>query len=139
MSNSLLQGFPPDTLVGSHRNLEEARSGRGEGSALSTCPPPPSMLGCCGFSGGFSWFCGTGKAGHDAGGLLPRLARFLVGAFWLGSEHDASISVAVKGCCEVISPSMGSEIGFDVATRFLLGPLSSEGIDDPVRWPLVWS
>lgn len=61
-----------------------------------------------------------------------------MGAFWLGSEHDASISIAGKGC-EVISPSMGSEIGLDVATRFPLGPLSSEDIDDPVRWPLVWS
>lgn len=135
VSNSLLQGSLPCSIVGFHRNEFVGRCGRGEGSALSTCPPPPLMLGCCSFSGGFCWSGETSKDGHDAGGLLPRLACFLIGAFRLGSEHD---SVARKGC-EVISPSMGSEIGLDMATRFPLGPMSSDGIDDPVKWPLLWS
>lgn len=138
VSNSLLQGSLLGPIMGFHRRGRVGRSGRGEGSTLSPCASPRLMLGCCGFSGGFCWSCGASNDGHDAGGLLPRLARLLMGGIWLGLEHDASISVAGKGF-EVISPSMGSEIGLVEATRFPLGPLSSEDIGNPARWPLVWS
>lgn len=131
-SNSLLHGSWGGLTVGLHRKKRADRSGP---SALSPCSFPPLMMGCLGFSGGFCWSCGTRNDGHDVGGLLPRLARVLMGDLWLGSEHDISIPVAGKGL-DVISPLMGSEIGLNAAT---LGPPSSVDIDDPVRWPLVWS
>lgn len=59
-----------------------------------------------------------------------------MGDLWLGSEHDISIPVVAGKGLDVISPLMGSEIGLNAAT---LGPPSSVDIDDPVRWPLVWS
>lgn len=131
-SNSLLHGSSGGSILGLHR---KSRAGRSALSALSPCSFPPLMLGCWGSLGGFCWSCGTRNDGHDVGGLLPRLARVLMGDLWLGSEHDISTPVAGKGL-DVISPLMRSEIGLNSAT---LGPPSSVDIADPVRWPLVWS
>lgn len=52
VSDSRLQGSLPGPIMGFHRNGYVNSSGRREGSALSTCPPPPFMLGCD-FSEGF--------------------------------------------------------------------------------------
>lgn len=112
------QGFLRGSIAGFHRKRRAGSSGDVEGFALSPCPSAPFMSGCWGFLGGFCWSCGTRNDGHDVGGLLPRLARFLMGVFWLGSEHDVSVPVAGKGL-DVIWPLMGSEIGLKAAT---LGP-----------------
>lgn len=130
--NTLLQGSSKGSIKGFHRKLRVGCFGR---SALSPCSPPPLMLGCWGFLGGFCWSSGTSNDGHDVEGLLPRLARFLVGDLWLGSEHNVSTPVAGKGS-ELLSLLMGYEIGLNTAT---LGPPSSEDIDDPLGGPLIWS
>lgn len=124
VDNSLPHGFWVGPSLGLHRKLRAGSSGSF----------PPLMMGCWGFLGGFCWSCGSRNDGHDADGLLPRLARVLKGDLWLLSEHDISIPVAGNGL-DVDSPLMESDIGLNAAT---LGTASSADIDDdPVRGPLV--
>lgn len=131
--NLLPHGFWTGSSLSLDRKMRTASSSP---SALPPCAFPPSMMGCWGFLGGFCGSCGSIFDGHDVDGLLPRLARILIGELWLLSKHEISIPIA-GNCLDVDSPLMESEIRLNLAA---LGPSSSVDIDDdPVRGLLVWS